>query len=92
MLDNEKLEVKVSPAFDEIASQLDPLNEPEDITRVLHIPTNTLNDWRAKGKNLKFVKIGKAVYYRREDVLAYLESQVFSSTAEAKAASREVDA
>lgn len=84
--------VNVSSAFAEIAEQLGPLSEPEDLTRVLKIPTNTLNDWRAKGKNLKFVKIGKAVYYRREDVLAYLESQVFSSTAEAKAASHEVSA
>ncbi|MBT1167007.1 helix-turn-helix domain-containing protein [Bifidobacterium simiarum] len=80
--------VTIAPAFAEIAGQLPPLSTPEDLGRVLHIPVNTLNDWRSRGRNLRFVKIGRMVYYRREDVLAYLQSQVFSSTAEARTAAR----
>lgn len=77
----------IAPAFSEIAGQLAPLNTVEKVSEVVGIPVNTLNDWRTKGKNLKFVKLGRAIYYRRDDVLDYLQSQVFNSTAEAKAAS-----
>ncbi|NEG88600.1 helix-turn-helix domain-containing protein [Bifidobacterium aerophilum] len=77
----------VAPAFSEIAGQLAPLNTAEKVSEVVGIPVNTLNDWRTKGKNLRFVKLGRAIYYRRDDVLDYLQSQVFNSTAEAKAAS-----
>lgn len=79
--------VTVPSAYAELAARLAPLSTPEEITDVLHIPTNTLNDWRGKGKGPRFVKLGRSVYYRRDDVLAYLQSQVFSSTAEARTAS-----
>lgn len=79
--------VTVPSAYAELAAQLAPLNTPEEITSMLHVPVNTLNDWRSKGKGPKFVKIGRSVYYRRDDVLDYLQSQVFSSTAEARSAS-----
>lgn len=79
----------VVPAFDEIAERLGPLNSPKTVSAVTGIPVPTLNDWRCKGKHLKFVKVGRTVYYRRDDVLDYLQSQVFSSTREArKAANR----
>lgn len=77
-----------TPAFVEVVSQLPPLSTPEQVSEVIGIPVNTLNDWRSKGRNLRFVKIGRAVFYRREDILGYLDSQVFSSTAEAKGAAR----
>lgn len=76
--------ITVPAAFAELAMKLEPLNAPEEITNVLHVPENTLNDWRTKGRGPKFVKLGRAVYYRRDDVLEYLQSRVFSSTAEAK--------
>ena len=76
----------VMSAFDEIANRLGPLNSPKTVSAVTGIPVHTLNDWRCKGKHLKFVKVGRAVYYRRDDVLDLLQSQVFSSTSEARKA------
>lgn len=79
--------LEIPSAFAEIAAKLPPLSTAEELSEIVHIPENTLNDWRSKGKNLKFVKLGRAVYYRRDDVLAFLESSVYSSTADAKKAS-----
>lgn len=72
----------------DIAAKLAPLNSIEQTHTITGIPVNTLNDWRAKGKHLRFVKIGRYVFYTRDDILNYLQSQVFSSTAEAKKANR----
>ena len=41
---------------------------------------------RAEGEGPPFVKIGGRVFYRRCDVVNWLESRVFSSTAEYQAA------
>lgn len=79
----------VESAFEEIVSQLPPLVTPKMFEEKFDVPVNTQNDWRSKGRGPKFLKVGRTVYYPREDVLAWLKSRVFSSTAEArKAAAR----
>lgn len=80
--------LSVPPAFAEIAAELPALSTPADLTRVLGIPKNTQNDWRSKGRGPKFMKIGRTVYYTRDDVLAYLRNSVYSSVSEAKAANK----
>jgi len=48
--------------------------------------TSTLARWACEGGGPKFIKIGKAkasgVYYRKEDLDAWLEANVVSSTSE----------
>lgn len=78
--------VAVPTAFAELAAKLDPLSTAEEVSAVLHTPINTLNDWRIKGSGPKFIKLGRAVYYRRDDVLAWLDERTFTSTAEARKA------
>ncbi|WP_229028541.1 helix-turn-helix domain-containing protein [Bifidobacterium breve] len=75
----------VQPAMNSIASQLDPLSSPQQVSDVTGIPVNTLAYWRCEGMNLPFTKMGRVVRYRREDVLEYIERNTFSSTAGAKA-------
>lgn len=48
---------------------------------------NGLNADRSLGVGLPFIKIGNVVRYRKSDVIAYVNSHVFTSTAEAKVAS-----
>lgn len=76
----------VPSAFAALAAELPPLASPADLTRVLGIPKNTQNDWRSKGRGPKFLKIGRAVRYRREEVIEWLESQEYASTAEVRKA------
>ncbi|MBW3080902.1 helix-turn-helix domain-containing protein [Bifidobacterium saguinibicoloris] len=82
--------ITVPTAFAEIAAQLDPINKPAKVTEVTGIPVNTLNDWRTKGVNLRFMKIHGRIFYKRDDILEFLDRATFGSTAEAKAFDRKV--
>lgn len=47
---------------------------------------NTLEGWRVQGRGVPFVKIGRLVRYRVEDLDAYLTAQTRSSTSQQVAA------
>ncbi len=44
----------------------------------------TIERERQNGDGIQFVKWGRKVYYKSEDVLAFLEARTFTSTAEAR--------
>lgn len=49
---------------------------PETAARYLDTSTNTLADWRVKGKGPAFKRVGqRMVRYRRTDLDAFLEAQ-----------------
>jgi len=45
---------------------------------------NTIEGWRVKGIGPRYVKIGRLVRYRIEDVEAWLEAQTRTSTSQAR--------
>ena len=47
----------------------------------------TLRKWRTMGSGPQFVKLGRSVRYRREDILAFIAERVFGNTTEADFAS-----
>ena len=47
----------------------------DDAARELRVQTNTLTSWRALGRGPNFVKVGRAVYYRRADLSEWLGAQ-----------------
>lgn len=50
----------------------------------LRTTTRVLNRWRGGGKGPRYVKAGKRVTYRREDLDAWILSQVRSHTRETR--------
>jgi excisionase family DNA binding protein len=48
----------------------------------MELKPSTLEVWRVYGKGPRFMKLGKAVRYRMEDLNAFLEESVKSSTSE----------
>lgn len=42
---------------------------------VTSLPESTLNRWRSEGKGPKFGKLGRRVFYRDEDLTAWLNAQ-----------------
>lgn len=44
---------------------------------------NTLEGWRVSGKGVPFIKIGRLVRYRTEDLDTYLAAQTRTSTSQA---------
>lgn len=45
-----------------------------DVSNELQIPTATLSTWRTRGGGPAFVKLGRAVRYRRADLEAWISA------------------
>ncbi|EFD51811.1 DNA binding domain, excisionase family [Micrococcus luteus SK58] len=58
------------------------LMTPDELSEYTGTPVHTLAHWRYVGRGPRFVKLGRAVRYRAEDVRAWLEAQTRQSTAE----------
>ncbi len=55
-------------------TELRELSTREQVAEFTQIKKQTLARWAVEGKGPKFIKLGGAVRYRRDDVLAWLES------------------
>ena len=62
---------------------MDDLLDDEKLSGVLDVPVGTLANWRYQGRGPRFIKVGRAVRYRRSDVEAWLERNARESTAAA---------
>ena len=65
------------------------MNNQSDVTlttaqaaELLGIKHGTLEIWRIQGKSPKYMKIGRAVRYRKSDVLEFMENCTREHTAE----------
>lgn len=53
---------------------------PEDVAEILGVTTHTLAVWRCEGRyGLAFIKTGRLVRYRADDVMAFIESRTRQS-------------
>lgn len=69
------------------AETLDPTNLLTDaqVAQMLGVSTKTLATWRSTGRYaLPFLRIGARIRYRRQDVLAWLESRRIGAAAPAQ--------
>ena len=68
-------------------SVADPVLLTEDeAAQLLKIQPATLATWRVKGRpNLPFVRVGRCVRYRRQDILAFIEGHLASHTGQGRA-------
>lgn len=48
----------------------------EDLAIALDVTAETLETWRGKGRGPRFAKLGRAVFYRIDDVTAWISDQV----------------
>lgn len=53
-----------------------------EAAQYLGLAVSTLNKWRCHGGGPEFLKLGRAVRYRRDDLDRFLEARMFCSTAE----------
>lgn len=64
----------------------DTLYAAEDTSAILNAPQTTLSNWRYRGGGPRFIKTGRLVRYRGQDLLDYLEQNTYGNTAEARLA------
>jgi len=57
------------------------LNETQ-ASELTGLSTRTLQAWRVRGQGPEFCKLGRAVRYRRRDIVKWVEGQIVSSTSE----------
>ena len=60
-----------------------PLIDTDDLAKYLGNEVNTCEGWRLKGIGPRYIKVGRLVRYRTEDVDLWLESQTRNSTCKA---------
>ena len=71
-----------------LALNLDPENPPvsvidKDAAKALEIKAGTLSVWRCTGRhNLPYVKIGRLVRYKIDDLAAFIVSRTYNHTGE----------
>jgi excisionase family DNA binding protein len=63
----------------------DALLTTRQAAELLQLQESTLEQWRWQGKGPMFVKLGRAVRYRRSDLDSFTASNVFTSTTAAQA-------
>ena len=52
---------------------------PAEVAERLRVSTRTLEFWRHQGRGPAFVRVGKRVRYRPDDVEAFIEAQRFAT-------------
>jgi excisionase family DNA binding protein len=55
------------------------LLSPSELSRYLGVPLGTLANWRYKGRGPAFLRVGRHVRYRAEDVATWVEEQLADS-------------
>ena len=58
---------------------------PAETAKVLRISVRTLERYRNEGVGPRYVKVGRRVLYRENDIADWLEAHAVSNTAEAEA-------
>lgn len=58
----------------------------KEAARKLGISHRTLEDWRLTNRGPRFVKLGRLVRYRLDDLLDFMDRNSFMNTAQAAAA------
>lgn len=54
----------------------------EQAAKILDVTKSTLESWRCRGGGPSFVRYGRAIRYREEDLDLFIESKVRSNTSE----------
>ena len=63
---------------------MSPLRSPERTSEMLGVALSTLANWRSSRRViLPYVRVGRRVMYREEDIERFVESRVVTGTAEA---------
>lgn len=60
-----------------------PLRDENYLAKVLGCDVKTLQAWRTRGGGPPFVRVGRLVRYRNEDIQKWIESRLATSTSEA---------
>ena len=58
------------------AQELDALLTPAEVSHYLGVPVGTLANWRYQSRGPAFLRVGRHVRYRTEDLAAWVQAQL----------------
>lgn len=58
----------------------DGLRTPTEASLELRVPVDTLTDWRYRGKGPEYVRVGRAIRYRRSALTRWLAANTVRPT------------
>ncbi len=64
------------------ANQVEALLDEKDVAEVFRISRQTLRVWRMNGRGPIFIRVGRCIRYRREDLDVWLEKQAIANAPE----------
>jgi len=64
----------------------DELIPSDEAARLLGLKVHTLTSWRHEGKGPTYLKIGRSIFYRRDDIRAWLGTCIREPANSGKAA------
>jgi len=67
-------------------SMMTVLRTVKEAAEILRLSTNTLNHYRVTGEGPQFVRLGRRVAYRDEDLQAFIAKGIRQSTSQTEAA------
>ena len=67
---------------DAIADRPERLIHEQEAAQLLCVSFRTLQAWRVRGGGPRFCKIGRAVRYRRRDLMTWVEGRARSNTSD----------
>jgi hypothetical protein len=64
-----------------LSNDTDALLKEDDAARLLSLSVRTLQAWRIRLAGPPFVRVGRAVRYRRRDLIAWIDANTMGSSA-----------
>jgi predicted DNA-binding transcriptional regulator AlpA len=65
-----------------ISQDPDALLNEHQVAEFCGLSVRTLQSWRLKGEGIRWVRCGRAVRYRRRDIIDWMEKNTVSSTSD----------
>lgn len=69
--------------YESHSTEIDPLLTELSAAALLHLSVRTLQSWRGRGTGPSFVRMGRAIRYRRSDLEQWVSSNIVSMAGEA---------
>jgi len=65
---------------DQLRTDPDALLTETQVAEILNLSIRTLQSWRVRRAGLKYVQVGRAVRYRRRDLIAWIDANTMGSS------------
>ena len=67
----------IQPRNARVLTEMAPLLTPEHVSRYLGVPVGTLANWRYQGRGPTYLRVGRHVRYRAQDITQWIDDLAY---------------